>query len=124
MSALTSLVLAVALAAPAKKPPPKKEPAKKETPKKEAAAPDKTDKVAAKRTEKAAPEPKPETTREVVKRESKIEFDERVVQGQRAQGAVYLFQRAESPFSSLVKSPDSFRSRTIDSVYGDARRTP
>ncbi len=77
----------------------------------------------------AAPQPKApakkevkvESAREVVKRESKIEFDERVVQGQRAQGAVYLFQRAETEFRSLVRTPGSFRARTINIVYGDAR---
>ena len=120
---ITSVILAALLAGapPAKKPAPqKKEPPKKEAPKKEVTAPV-PDKPAPK---KAAAAPMPETSRDVVKRESKIEFDERVVQGQRAQGAVYLFQRAETPFTSLVKSPDSFRARTVDSVYGDARRAP
>jgi hypothetical protein len=57
--------------------------------------------------------------KEAIKRESKIEFDERVVQGQRAQGAVYLFQRAESKFGSLVRTPNSFRDRTVKSVFGE-----
>lgn len=118
------VIAALLFAAPPKKPPPKKEPPKKEAPKKEtpaAAAPEKT--APKKAAAAAAPAPV-DNSRETVKRESKIEFDERVVQGQRAQGAVYLFQRAETPFSSLVKTPESFRSRTVDSVYGDARRAP
>jgi hypothetical protein len=77
---------------------------------KAAAAPKKSDKPVEVRTE---------VSRDVIKRESKIEFDERAVQGQRAQGAVYLFQRAESEFRSLVRTPDTFRDRTVKSVYGD-----
>jgi len=53
-------------------------------------------------------------TREVVERESHIEFDERVVRGQTAAGAIYLFQRAPSEFKSIVQVPDSFRSRTVE----------
>jgi len=80
--------------------------------------------VQAPSAQKAAAKAPVEATRDVVKRESKIEFDERVVQGQRAQGAVYLFQRAETEFTSLVKTPETFRLRTVESVYGDARRAP
>jgi len=104
-----SLILVILLAAPHKTPAAKKEqPAAAAQP----SAP-------AKGSSKAAA---PEPTREVIKRESNIEFDERVVQGQRAQGAVYLFQRADTEFTSLVKTPSTFRSRTVDSVYGDARK--
>lgn len=67
---------------------------------------------------KPADAPKPEATRELVQRESKIEFDDRLVQGQRAQGAVYLFQRGELKFSTLVKKPTTFKDRTLTSVYG------
>jgi hypothetical protein len=52
-----------------------------------------------------------------VQRESHIEFDERMVQGQSATGAIYLFQRGEMDTSSLVKVPDSFRERTLQSLY-------
>lgn len=69
--------------------------------------------------EKQAPAASGDVPKEVIKRESKIEFDERVVQGQRAQGAVYLFQRAESKFGSLVKTPGSFRERTVRQVFGE-----
>jgi hypothetical protein len=51
--------------------------------------------------------------REVVQRESKIEFDERMVQGQTASGAIYLFQRGDSEFRSMVDMPSSFRDRTV-----------
>jgi hypothetical protein len=51
--------------------------------------------------------------RSVVQRESHIEFDERLVQGQSAAGAIYLFQRGQSEFRSMVKPPDNFRERTV-----------
>ena len=51
---------------------------------------------------------------DVVERESRIEFDERMVRGQTASGAIYLFQRSPSEFKSIVTVPDSFRSRTTD----------
>ena len=74
-----------------------------------------------------APPPRPATARpgnarEVVKQESKIEFDERVVQGQRAAGAIYLFQRGESEFRSMVQVPTSFMDRTIKIVLPEAPR--
>jgi hypothetical protein len=49
---------------------------------------------------------------EVVEHESRIEFDERMVRGQTAAGAIYLFQRAPTEFKSIVQVPDSFRVRT------------
>jgi hypothetical protein len=52
------------------------------------------------------------TAHEVVTRESHIEFDERMVKGQTAAGAIYLFQRAPTEFKSIVHVPDSFRDRT------------
>ena len=59
--------------------------------------------------------------RDVVQRESKIEFDERLVQGQTASGAIYLFQRGESEFNSMVHVPSSFRPRSIQTVLGEKR---
>jgi hypothetical protein len=59
--------------------------------------------------------------RDVVQRESKIEFDERLVQGQTASGAIYLFQRGESEFNSMVRLPTTFRERTVENVLGDKR---
>ena len=62
-----------------------------------------------------------ESARDVVQRESKIEFDERLVQGQTAAGAIYLFQRGESEYRSLIKPPDSFRDRTVKKLFPDGR---
>jgi len=70
----------------------------------------------------AAPAPRPANAREVVKQESKIEFDERIVQGQRASGAIYLFQRGESEFRSLVQVPTSFTYRTVEIVLPEDKR--
>jgi hypothetical protein len=50
---------------------------------------------------------------QVVERESRIEFDERMVKGQSAAGAIYLFQRSPTEFKSIVQVPDSFRTRTV-----------
>jgi hypothetical protein len=57
------------------------------------------------------------SAREVVQRESRIEFDERLVQGQTASGAVYLFQRGEAEFHSMVNVPTAFRDRTVRQLY-------
>jgi hypothetical protein len=51
-----------------------------------------------------------------VQRESRIEFDERMVRGQSAAGAIFLFQRAPSDFKSIVDVPDSFRAKTVELV--------
>jgi hypothetical protein len=53
---------------------------------------------------------------EVVERESRIEFDERMVRGQSAAGSIFLFQRAPSEFKSIVEVPDSFRAKTVELV--------
>jgi hypothetical protein len=58
-----------------------------------------------------------EAARDVVREESKIEFDDRMVQGQTASGAIYLFQRGESEFNSMVHAPTTFRERTLQKVY-------
>jgi hypothetical protein len=52
-------------------------------------------------------------TRETVRQESRIEFDERMLRGQSASGAIYLFQRSPSEFKSIVQVPDTFRPRTV-----------
>ena len=54
-----------------------------------------------------------QSAKEIVQRESHIEFDERLVQGQTAAGAIYLFQRGESEFKSLIQLPETFRERTV-----------
>ncbi|MGB8294818.1 MAG: hypothetical protein WCG85_05275 [Polyangia bacterium] len=53
-------------------------------------------------------------TRETVRQESRIEFDERMLRGQSASGVIYLFQRSPSEFKSIVQVPDSFRARTVE----------
>ena len=53
-------------------------------------------------------------TRETVRQESRIEFDERMLRGQSASGVIYLFQRSPSEFKSIVQVPDSFRPRTVE----------
>jgi hypothetical protein len=78
-----------------------------------------------------APAPEPEPVKpaapaaaavkagDAARRESRIEFDERMVQGQTAAGAIYLFQRADAAFSSMIAAPASFRDRTLRTVYVD-----
>ena len=71
-------------------------------------------------TRTAAPVARPAPTgnaRETVQRESHIEFDERLVQGQTAAGAIYLFQRGESEFRSMIRLPESFRERTTRALF-------
>lgn len=64
-------------------------------------------------TAHAAP---PASGRDVVERESRIEFDERMVRGQSAAGSIFLFQRAPSDLKSIVEVPDSFRAATVELV--------
>jgi outer membrane biosynthesis protein TonB len=90
---------------PAPKPtPPPKEPAKRPSP--EAAA--------------AMEAPKPRSgasaAHEVVEHESRIEFDERMVRGQSAAGAIFLFQRTPSDLKSIVEIPSTFRPKTVELV--------
>ena len=62
-------------------------------------------------------------TREAVRQESRIEFDERMLRGQSASGVIYLFQRTPSEFKSIVQVPDSFRPRTVEILSpGKGRR--
>lgn len=62
-------------------------------------------------------------TREAVRQESRIEFDERMLRGQSASGVIYLFQRTPSEFKSIVQVPDSFRPRTVEILLpGQGRR--
>lgn len=70
----------------------------------------------------AAQNAEPASPRDVVQRESRIEFDERMVQGQTAAGAIYLFQRGEAEFRSMIEVPSSFRERTVNTVFPDSPR--
>jgi hypothetical protein len=71
-----------------------------------------------------APEAAPSATKahEVVEHESRIEFDERMVHGQSAAGAIFLFQRTPSELKSIVEVPDSFRPKTVELLQ--SRGTP
>jgi hypothetical protein len=60
---------------------------------------------------------------EVVEHESRIEFDERMVRGQTAAGAIFLFQRTPSDLKSIVEAPTSFRERTVE-LLQPPRGTP
>ena len=71
----------------------------------------------------AAPAAPASSGQNVVAQESHIEFDERMVHGQTAAGAIYLFQRSPSDFKSMVGVPDSFRKRTTD-LLAPRRATP
>ena len=62
----------------------------------------------------AAPRASAEAGREVVEHESRIEFDERMVRGQTAAGAIFLFERSPSELKSIVEIPTSFRERTVE----------
>ena len=65
----------------------------------------------------AAPPPSaPSRGRDVVSRESRIEFDERSIKGQTAAGAIYLFDRGSPDMKSMISVPGSFRKRTVATV--------
>jgi outer membrane biosynthesis protein TonB len=107
--------------APAPAPKPKKKPAAKPP------APLAKPKPAATPKDTPAEAPKPSagasTAHEVVEHESRIEFDERMVRGQSAAGAIFLFQRTPSDLKSIVEVPDSFRQKTIEMLQPQ-RGTP
>ncbi len=65
----------------------------------------------------ARPQPAAAPREAAAQRESRIEFDERLVQGQTAAGAIYLFQRGEGELRTMVRVPESFKDRTIRQVY-------
>jgi hypothetical protein len=95
---------------------PKPAPAPKETPKHsspESGGP----------AEPAKPRGAAPTARDVVEHESRIEFDERMVRGQSAAGAIFLFQRTPSDLKSIIEVPDGFRARTVEMLQSN-RGTP
>lgn len=53
-----------------------------------------------------------------VQRPEEMEFDTRVIQGQRAEGAVYLFQRAVRPLPPLLNYKRDYLSSVIVPVFG------
>jgi hypothetical protein len=99
---------------------------KKKAPPKPAAPPPKP-KAAAAPKDTPADVPKPSsgasTAHAVVEHESRIEFDERMVRGQSAAGAIFLFQRTPSDLKSIVEVPDTFRPKTVEMLQPQ-RGTP
>lgn len=103
-------------AAAARKPAARKPAARKPAPKpapKDSAKPAAVDAPASDKTGKPETSRPASSAHQVVERESRIEFDERMVRGQSAAGAIYLFQRSPSEFKSIVQVPESFRPRTV-----------
>ncbi len=50
---------------------------------------------------------------------ARIDFDDRLIQGQtNKSGSVYLYDRKELRTNSMLKTPESFRAETLESVYG------
>ena len=74
-------------------------------------------------TERAKPRAGATTGHDVVEHESRIEFDERMVRGQTAAGAIFLFQRTPSDLKSIVEVPSSFRQKTVEMLQ-PVRGTP
>ncbi len=54
---------------------------------------------------------------DTVQRPSEMEFDARVIQGQRAEGAVYLFQRATRSLPPLLKYKRDYLSAIVSPVF-------
>jgi hypothetical protein len=84
---------------------------------KPAAKPKEASKPATAAATEAPPKPAasgPTSAHEVVEHESRIEFDERMVHGQSAAGAIFLFQRTPSEFKSIVQVPETFRPKTVE----------
>ena len=53
-----------------------------------------------------------------IKRSEEMEFDARVVQGQRTEGAVYLFQRTQRPLPPLLKFQRDYLQAIVTPVFG------
>jgi hypothetical protein len=89
----------------------------------EAKAPEKPTKSIADTTPaEAASAPTPAATEEgkTLQRGERIEFDARLIQGQTAKaGAVYLFERVQTPLRSMVKERTSFRDKVVRKVFPD-----
>ena len=55
---------------------------------------------------------------EAVQRSNEMEFDARVVKGQRAEGAVYLFQRATRPLPPLLHYKRNYIGAIVSPIFG------
>ncbi len=67
---------------------------------------------------KAAAEPVKKSGGPSLQRSNRIEFDARLVRGEKASGAVYLFQRAPRRFPSLVDLRRRYLERITEPVLG------
>lgn len=54
-----------------------------------------------------------------LQRGRRMEFDARLIRGERASGAVFLFQRATRPLPSMVKRRTSYLDDTVTKTLGD-----
>ncbi len=55
---------------------------------------------------------------DAIRRGERVEFDERLIQGQTAKaGAVYLFERMSSDLRSMVKERSSYRDEVVEVVF-------
>jgi hypothetical protein len=60
-----------------------------------------------------------------IKRGERIEFDERLIQGQTAKaGALYLFDRKPSDLRSMVHERESYRGEIVRQIFPDQEGTP
>ena len=55
---------------------------------------------------------------DTVQRSNEMEFDARVVKGQRAEGAVYLFQRAARPLPPLLHYKRNYIGAIVSPIFG------
>jgi len=71
-----------------------------------------------KRARRAPEPPKSPATPSRFRGPTRIDFDDRLIQGQtNKSGAVYLFSRKETNISSMVRRRKSFRHLTIETIY-------
>ncbi len=62
----------------------------------------------------------PVTTASAVRGPNRIDFTERLIQGQtNKSGAVYLYDRKELKTPSMIKKRESFREETLATIYGN-----
>jgi hypothetical protein len=67
---------------------------------------------------RAQPTPPPSPSQSSFRGPTRIDFDDRLIQGQtNKSGAVYLFSRKETNISSMVRRRKSFRHLTIRTIY-------
>lgn len=84
------------------------------------------------RTQDRAPEPPARTSRTAepdtggeIKRGERIEFDERLIQGQTAKaGALYIFDRKPNVLRSMVNERESYRDEIVQQIFPDQEGTP